>query len=245
MSTDAARSFPLLRSLGLFIVAFAAGFATILAAGVAIGAVAELGGRARLEQVLAAFKNPGSSYAQAVMLTAYAAIAALLLWRFPRITRRSLSELGLRALTKADWLAVAAASGILLVARIVMTVVLIKTNNGDHVQAGFAGFHSGGLIAAALAVGSLVVAAPFTEELLFRGVLFGALAERIAPLAAALISALVFGAIHADALLFPYLALLGFINALVYRRTGNLVAAMAVHALNNLLPAIFLVTQGT
>ena len=53
------------------------------------------------------------------------------------------------------------------------------------------------------------VLAPIVEEMIFRGLLFGALAPRLGIIASALITALIFGAVHGDLVLFPTLAALG------------------------------------
>ena len=82
----------------------------------------------------------------------------------------------------------------------------------------------------------ICVVAPMCEEMLFRGYIFTALRNwRGTPLAA-ILDALVFGAVHAGSApvldLIP-LALLGLGLCLLYRRTRSLYPGMAVHSLNN------------
>jgi uncharacterized protein len=80
------------------------------------------------------------------------------------------------------------------------------------------------------------VVAPICEELLFRGFFFVALSTWRGPLPAALITGLVFGAVHlfsAPALDLVPLAVLGFALCLLYRRTGSLYPCIATHCLNN------------
>jgi membrane protease YdiL (CAAX protease family) len=80
----------------------------------------------------------------------------------------------------------------------------------------------------------LVVFAPFGEELLFRGVLFGALASKLSPHRAAIVAALVFSAWHAYGLVGSLLlAVDGYLLALLYWRTRSLVPGMVVHAALN------------
>jgi hypothetical protein len=79
--------------------------------------------------------------------------------------------------------------------------------------------------------GSLL--APVTEELLFRGILFGALRVRVGPISAGLISSFVFTLVHRDLGTFVSLWLLGCALAYVYCRTGSLYVSMACHALLN------------
>jgi membrane protease YdiL (CAAX protease family) len=81
----------------------------------------------------------------------------------------------------------------------------------------------------------IAVAAPICEETCFRGLLFGGLRERLPRFAAALISALVFGGLHATTGLsaVPVLVAFGFILALLYEKTGSIVPGILLHMLNN------------
>jgi membrane protease YdiL (CAAX protease family) len=93
--------------------------------------------------------------------------------------------------------------------------------------------------AALVAVCVLVtVIAPIAEELFFRGYFFGALRNWRGPWLAALLTGIVFGAIHygsaPDVFLLP-LAILGFMLCIVRWRTGSLLPCIALHAINNAL----------
>jgi membrane protease YdiL (CAAX protease family) len=81
----------------------------------------------------------------------------------------------------------------------------------------------------------IAVAAPICEETCFRGFLFGGLRERLPRWAAALISALVFGGLHATTGLgaIPILVAFGFILALLYEKTGSIIPGILLHMLNN------------
>ena len=79
-----------------------------------------------------------------------------------------------------------------------------------------------------LLVGAVLV--PIAEEVLFRGVLFAALRRRSGPVAAAILSSLLFGALH-DEHVFP--TLLGLTFALLYHRTGSLWTSIGAHMLVN------------
>ena len=81
----------------------------------------------------------------------------------------------------------------------------------------------------------IVIAAPVSEEICFRGMLFGGLRERLPRIAAALISAVIFGALHAITGLsaVPPLIAFGFILALLYEKTGSVIPGILLHALNN------------
>lgn len=81
----------------------------------------------------------------------------------------------------------------------------------------------------------IVIAAPIGEEVCFRGMLFGGLRTRLPRIAAALVSGLVFGALHATTGLsaVPPLIVFGFVLALLYERTGSIVPGILLHMLNN------------
>jgi membrane protease YdiL (CAAX protease family) len=81
----------------------------------------------------------------------------------------------------------------------------------------------------------IVIAAPVSEEVCFRGMLFGGLRERLPRLGAALISALVFGGLHAltGVSAVPPLIFFGFVLALLYEKTGSIVPGIILHMLNN------------
>lgn len=78
-----------------------------------------------------------------------------------------------------------------------------------------------------------VVAAPLVEETLFRGVLLRALNARLPFWPAALISAVLFAAGHAQLSALLPIALLGVLLAFLARRTGSLVAPAAAHGFFN------------
>jgi membrane protease YdiL (CAAX protease family) len=127
----------------------------------------------------------------------------------------------------------------IIVVRIATGLVLAATHQTNHVQTGFEHFDvqskTPGVTALviALTVLTAVVVAPLVEEIVFRGLLFGALATRTGVLAGAFIVAVLFGAVHGDLVLFPTLAALGFISALAYAASGNLWTSVTLHALNN------------
>ena len=91
-------------------------------------------------------------------------------------------------------------------------------------------------VTAALAlVTSALLLAPLVEELLFRGFLFGRLRRTGSEILAHAVSASAFAFIHGNLSGFIVYAWLGLVFAWVYRRTGHLWTAVAVHASNNAL----------
>jgi len=93
--------------------------------------------------------------------------------------------------------------------------------------------------AALVAVAVLVcVVAPVAEEVFFRGYFFTALRNWKGVWPAAILTGVVFGAIHAGSAPVGYLvplAVFGFGLCLLYWRTGSLYPCIALHALNNSL----------
>lgn len=81
----------------------------------------------------------------------------------------------------------------------------------------------------------IVIAAPISEEVCFRGMLFGGLRTRLPRVAAALLSGLIFGALHATTGIsaVPPLIFFGFVLSLLYERTGSIVPGIVLHMLNN------------
>jgi uncharacterized protein len=89
-----------------------------------------------------------------------------------------------------------------------------------------------------LSAGLTCVIAPICEEFLFRGYVFTALRSWHGTWPAAILTGLVFGAVHAGsapALDLVPLAGLGFGLCLLYRYTGSLYPCIAAHSLNNSL----------
>ena len=81
----------------------------------------------------------------------------------------------------------------------------------------------------------IAIIVPICEETCFRGMLFSGLRERMPRLAAALVSGLIFGALHATTGVsaVPPLMVFGVILALLYEKTGSIVPGILLHMLNN------------
>lgn len=100
---------------------------------------------------------------------------------------------------------------------------------------------AGGLSAADAGLGGLMfvvvsacLVAPVAEEILYRGVLFRSLTNRLGILAAAVLSAIVFSSVHFyDLQGFISVSIFGFACAMLYRATGSLTTVIALHMLYN------------
>jgi membrane protease YdiL (CAAX protease family) len=80
---------------------------------------------------------------------------------------------------------------------------------------------------------AVLVAAPFGEELLFRGFLYRVLRQRFGPMPALLTTALLFALLHvAPHALLPYIGL-GLAFGLIYEGVGSLWASIILHSLWN------------
>jgi uncharacterized protein len=81
----------------------------------------------------------------------------------------------------------------------------------------------------------IVIAAPISEEVCFRGMLFGGLRRNFARLPAALLAGLIFGGLHAltGISAVPPLMVFGFILCLLYEKTSSIVPGILLHMLNN------------
>ena len=186
--------------------------------------------------------NPGHPVLAVAELIFYGAGGAFAWWRL-----RAMNVRPFRKLRTSDVRAILTGIGVLMLVRIGTGLLLVLTDQTKHVQSGFEHFDVKSTVPAittlssVLAISTMAIVAPIVEEAVFRGLLFGALASRLGIAASALITALLFGAVHGDPVLFPTIAALGLITALAYAATANLWVPIILHALNNALGAIFLV----
>jgi membrane protease YdiL (CAAX protease family) len=89
----------------------------------------------------------------------------------------------------------------------------------------------------------VAIAAPVTEEFLFRGVLYRAFAAHLRPLWANVLQAALFAAMHLEGLTGSLVLLvLGLTLGTVTRRSGGLLAAMVLHTIFNLIAALIMLS---
>ena len=88
----------------------------------------------------------------------------------------------------------------------------------------------------------IVVGASIAEEVCFRGFLFGGLRTGMGATAAAIVSAVIWGALHAvtGITAVPVLIFFGIALALLYEKTGSIVPGIILHAINNALALLTL-----
>jgi membrane protease YdiL (CAAX protease family) len=140
--------------------------------------------------------------------------------------RQALSQLGLRRFRPSAVKWMFAAIGAYLLFAIAYTAIVGQPEQKDIAE-------EFGTVPVQVLL--IVIAAPISEEVCFRGMLFGGLRERWPRVAAALLSGLIFGALHAFTGLsaVPPLIAFGFILALLYEKTGSIVPGILLHMLNN------------
>ncbi len=95
-------------------------------------------------------------------------------------------------------------------------------------------------VAVVLSGFTVIVGAALTEELYFRGLLYGHLDQRWGVAAAIVGSASVFGLVHFQPNTFPTLFALGLILGVLRLRTASIWPGVAVHAGNNTLAFLIL-----
>jgi membrane protease YdiL (CAAX protease family) len=181
---------------------------------------------------------PGHPLLVMAEIVFYGTAGAFAWWRLRRLRPGALRMLSWRALAVVGVGVVALAA-----ANWLMNLQLAITHETTHVQTGLEGYNVVTRVptVTALNVGlnlfSFVLLGPLVEEIIFRGLLFGALASRLGIAGAGFLSAAIFGAVHGDPILFLWLGAVGLVNALVYASTGNLTAAVMIHAIANALSA--------
>lgn len=138
-----------------------------------------------------------------------------------------LSRLGLRRFEREafGWMVIAAIT--YLVFAVIYSLLIVQPEQEDIAEAF-------GPLGVQIAL--IVILAPVSEEVCFRGMLYGGLRERIPRVPAALAAGIVFGGLHALTGLsaVPPLIFFGFILCLLYEKTGSIVPGMLLHALNNM-----------
>jgi membrane protease YdiL (CAAX protease family)/Tfp pilus assembly protein PilF len=92
-----------------------------------------------------------------------------------------------------------------------------------------------------LTVIGISLAAPITEEILFRGLLFGCLQRWLKPGWVVVITAAAFSLAHMQLVFIPPLFAVGLVLGLARQKTGNLALPIFLHALNNGVASLMLV----
>jgi membrane protease YdiL (CAAX protease family) len=149
--------------------------------------------------------------------------------------RSVVAELGLRRAAVGRTIAATVIAGGVFYGFLIIYSALVDTSDAQTTLEDLGTRNSAGLLVAGALV--TIALAPVTEELFFRGLVFGSLRRSIPPVAAALVISLVFGALHftggRSALVVGPLVVLGVVFCLLYQWSGTLFAPIALHAVNN------------
>jgi membrane protease YdiL (CAAX protease family) len=137
-----------------------------------------------------------------------------------------LRRLGVRPFRSSALKWMAAAIGAYLLFALVYSLLIVEPKQEDIAE----GFGS-----IPVQVLLIVIAAPISEEICFRGMLFGGLRRSLPRIPAALLAGLIFGGLHAltGISAVPPLIAFGFILSLLYEKTGSIVPGILLHMLNN------------
>jgi hypothetical protein len=152
---------------------------------------------------------------------------AIAAWRGADSVGEILQRLGLRRFAVGPalkWMAAAVGAYLLFA---MLYSLLVVTPEQEDIAEGFG--------ALPVQILLIAIAAPISEEVCFRGMLFGGLREKMPRIGAALVSGVVFGALHAltGVSAVPPLIVFGLILALLYEKTGSIVPCILLHMLNN------------
>jgi len=93
---------------------------------------------------------------------------------------------------------------------------------------------SGNPITVAFAVVAVVGIGPVLEEIVFRGLIFRFMRDRLGFIIAMILSSLLFAGFHGELYFFLQQALLGVVLCIAYERTQSLTTPIIIHCLNNL-----------
>lgn len=151
---------------------------------------------------------------------------AIVAWRGAESLREVLFRLGIRSFAPSAFKWMAAAVGAYLLFAMFYSLLILQPEQEDIAE---------GFGALPVQILLIVFAASISEEVLFRGYLFGGLREKLPRLAAALLSGAIFGGLHAltGISAVPPLIAFGFVLALLYEKTGSIVPGILLHMLNN------------
>lgn len=146
-------------------------------------------------------------------------------------------DFGLRVDLRAVGLGVAAGVGMLFIASIVAAALKASGIDIPVAAEQLFQFVADDAVALSLFIFTVVVVAPVTEELAYRGIWYGAVERRYSARWAMVISSVVFAAIHLEPQRFVILLLLGLALGELRLRTGSLTSCIAAHATINSVAA--------
>ena len=162
---------------------------------------------------------------------------------FPKLGIAAPAVLGLRRFKASDLKWAAAAVGIYLVFAAIYAP-LVNPHQEDVAR----DLGLGSSVFGAIAAGVLIILiSPISEEIFFRGFVFGGLRHRLSLWPAAITAGTIFGAFHftgaSSVGVVPQLAVLGMLLCWLYEKTGSIWPTILVHVLNNVLAFVVIATN--
>lgn len=147
-----------------------------------------------------------------------------------------------------DW-RVLAASGLLAVCTLIPTSLLAELSlrlvPADPDSMSFMNDHLPTTpVDIGLAVLAVVFIGPLAEELIFRGILHRLASGIWGPVAASVVSSLVFAILHGEAWILLGLVGVGLVLAFVFEATGSVTACWVTHAVHNAISLTMMIRQG-
>lgn len=158
------------------------------------------------------------------------------------------ADFGFRVDLARDWWVIPAGAGLQIAANVLMAPILWLSDRDDAAQDVVQRLEDAGGLELAVTALAAVLLAPVFEELLFRGMLLRALQRRMAPPAAVVVSALVFGAVHlvdpGAFLVIPGLVAVGIVAGMLAVRTGSLSQPILLHLGFNTVVVVTILVAG-
>jgi uncharacterized protein len=213
------------------------GFAVLLAALVLAavgGLIVDIPALVLGVKISAKHTPPGLEFADTVVQDVMFVLTAVMFAQFGGRTVRSW-QFGFRPTPARRAAGIAALTIVAFLVFSAIWIVALNVKEEDTKLLKALGTNETAVLLAASALLTTVIA-PICEETLFRGYIFAALSKWKGWLPGAMLTGILFGAVHfgsaplAD--LVP-LGVLGFALCFLYRRTGSLYPCIAVHSLNN------------
>ncbi|MGI9188401.1 MAG: CPBP family intramembrane glutamic endopeptidase [Gaiellales bacterium] len=175
-----------------------------------------------------------TSLPQAVLLVVAYVVFGATIWLVARQLGDPREVLALRRVPLARAAALAVGGLIVGVAAAALLEPIFHGSSSQRISAGDIDSLTTG-VAFGISAFTIVVGAALTEELYFRGLLYGRLDGRFGVASAVVGSAGVFGLAHFEPNAFPALFALGLVLGLVRMRSSSVWPGMAIHGANNVI----------
>jgi membrane protease YdiL (CAAX protease family) len=183
----------------------------------------------------------GTASRQIVIAVAETCAAAVAIAFLPSLARKTYRELGFVLPSRTGWLIAIGGAAAIYGVDVAYLLLRRALHMSPHTQKGFEHFSVTSTLDVLVVSVILCVIVPICEETVNRGFLYTALSSWMPQWLALFFNGCVFSLLHGDLALAPTFFAFGVIAALVYHRTGSIVAAMTTHGINNVVATAFLI----